>query len=206
LQLPGKRSKAHHGAMPNSEPHDLTLALKSLRAGDEAGLDHILQVVYSELQRIARNQMSKEKAGHTLQPTALVHEAYLRLVDDAAVGWQNRAHFFAVAARAMRQILVDHARRRDADKRGGDLQRVSLQDDLTPELPQAEFEFLDLHEAIEKLSALDAGLGRMVELRFFGGLTLDETAEVLGLSRRKVAKDWAFARVWLAQELSEDST
>ena len=191
--------------MDPSRPDNLTQALLALKAGDDAGLDHILQVVYEELRRIAAAQMAKEKTGHTLQPTALVHEAYLRLVDDAAVGWQNRAHFFAVAARAMRQILVDHARRRGADKRGGDMQRVSLHDELAPELPQSEFEFLDLHEAVEKLSALDAGLGRMVELRFFGGLTLDETAEVLALSRRKVAKDWAFARTWLAQELTGDA-
>ena len=182
--------------------HDLTLILQSLRHGDEAGLERILPIVYGELQNIARRQMAKEKAGHTLQPTALVHEAYLRLVNASAVPWENRAHFFAVAARAMRQVLVDHARRRDAHKRGGDQQRVSLSEDMAAEWAQSDFDLLDLHEALEKLSVVDAQLGRLVELRFFGGLTLDETAAVLGISRRKVAKDWSFARVWLARELS----
>ena len=188
--------------MDPSGPHDLTLALQSLRQGDEAGLERILPIVYAELQNIARRQMAKEKVGHTLQPTALVHEAYLRLVNESAITWENRAHFFAVAARAMRQVLVDHARRRNADKRGGGLQRVSLHEDIATEWAQSDFDLLDLHNALDKLSAVDAQLGRIVELRFFGGLTLDETAAVLGVSRRKVAKDWSFARVWLARELS----
>lgn len=185
-------------------PNDLTMALVSLRAGDEEALQQILPIVYDELHLIARGQMAKERVEHTLQPTALVHEAYLRLVRDEGAGWENRAHFFAVAARSMRQILVDFARKRLAEKRGGDLQRVSLHESLGSELPEAEFDLLDLHQTLEKLTALDSDLGRIVELRFFAGLTLDEVAEVVGVSRRKVAKDWAFARVWLARELTGD--
>lgn len=190
--------------MSREQPHDLTLALGSLRAGDEKQFEQILPIVYDELRRIAQNQMSQEHVGHTLQPTALVHEAYLRLLKEADSGWENRAHFFAVAARAMRQVLVDFARKRQAEKRGGDLQRVSLHEDFAHEMPEDSFDLLDLNDTLDKLTEKDPPLGRIVELRFFAGLTLDEVAEVVGYSRRKVAKDWAFARVWLARELSGD--
>jgi len=190
--------------MAPPESHDLTLALGSLRSGDKKQFEQILPIVYDELRLIAQNQMSQERVGHTLQPTALVHEAYLRLLPGVEEGWENRAHFFAVAARAMRQVLVDFARKRQAEKRGGDLQRVSLHEDFAHEMPASTFDLLDLNDTLEKLTAMDPPLGRIVELRFFAGLTLDEVAEVVGYSRRKVAKDWAFARVWLARELSGD--
>jgi len=179
----------------------LTRMLQRLDLADADQADQLLEVLYDELRLLAVGQMSRERPGHTLQPTALVHEAYLRLVDVDAVDWQGRAHFFGAAARAMRQILVDHARRRGAIKRGGDLRRVTIDENVTPDTA-TEFDLYDIHEAIEKLSAGDPLLGRLVELRFFGGLTLDETAEVLGVSRRKVAKEWAFARLWLADELA----
>ena len=191
--------------MSRPDPHELTLALDSLRAGERQQFELLLPLVYNELRVIASRQMSGERVEHTLQPTALVHEAYLRLAGGAELGWANRAHFFAAAARAMRQVLVDFARRKGADKRGGGLQRVSLHEDLAPELPGSDFDLLDLHESLEKLSGLDATLGRIVELRFFGGLTLDEVADVVGYSRRKVASEWAFARTWLARELTGES-
>jgi len=190
--------------MTDQPNNDLTIALGSLRAGDERQFEQILPIVYDELRLIAQNQMSQERVEHTLQPTALVHEAYLRLLKGADAGWENRAHFFAVAARAMRQVLVDFARKRQSEKRGGDLQRVSLHEDFAHELPASTFDLLDLNETLEKLTEMDPPLGRIVELRFFAGLTLDEVAEVVGYSRRKVAKDWAFARVWLAKELGGD--
>ncbi len=190
--------------MNRPAPDDITRALQSLRDGESQGFEEVLELTYDELRAIAARHMSGERPEHTLQPTALLNEAWLRISGDAEVGWENRAHFFAIAARAMRQVLVDHARKRSADKRGGLLQRVTLHEDIASELAQSEFDLLDLHDAVEKLSSLDESLGRIIELRFFGGLTLDETAAVMGVSRRKVAKDWAFARVWLSRELSDD--
>lgn len=186
-------------------PERVTEALRALRARDDGGgLEEILPAVYGDLRAIAARQMSGERPDHTLQPTALLNEAWIRLDREAGSGWENRAHFFAVAARAMRQVLVDHARKRGAARRGGQLQRVTLHDEISTDGPDPDFDLLDLHDAIERLSAQDPALGQMIELRFFGGLTLDETAEVLAVSRRKVAKDWAFARVWLARELTAD--
>ena len=179
----------------------VTLMLRHLDLADTDQSEQLLNLIYDELRRLAAGQMSRERINHTLQPTALIHEAFLRLVDVDQVSWEGRAHFFGIAARSMRQVLVDHARRSGAAKRGGDLQRVTLHEDLGEEVG-AEFDLIDLHAALDKLAGLDPHLGRMIELRFFGGLTLDEAAAVLGVSRRKVAKDWAFARLWLADELT----
>lgn len=181
--------------------HDITLMLRQLDLGDSHQGEQLLAVIYDELHRLAAGQMNRERADHTLQSTALVHEAFLRLVDVDNVTWEGRAHFYGVAARAMRQILVDHARQVGASKRGGDRRRVTLEENLVQD-PGADFDLFDLHEAIGRLDAQDPALGRMIELRFFGGLTLDEAALVLGVSRRKVAKDWAFARLWLSRELT----
>ena len=183
-----------------ADKHDLTLMLRQFDLGDPQHGEQLLAMIYDELHRLAAGQMSRERAGHTLQPTALVHEAYLRLVDAGNVPWEGRAHFYGVAARAMRQILVDHARKVGAVKRGGQWRRVTIDENLGPDL-DSEYDLFDLHEAVETLARQDPALGRMIELRFFGGLTLDETAAVTGVSRRKVAKDWAFARLWLAREL-----
>jgi RNA polymerase sigma factor (TIGR02999 family) len=182
------------------EKREVTAMLRQLDLADVHQGEQLLAVIYDELHRLAAGQMNRERVDHTLQPTALVHEAFLRLVDIDDVTWEGRAHFYGVAARAMRQILVDHARRVGAEKRGGNRQRVTFDDDLVPEAP-AGFDLLDLHEAIGRLDRQDPALGRMIDLRFFSGLTLDETAQVLGVSRRKVAKDWAFARLWLSREL-----
>jgi RNA polymerase sigma factor (TIGR02999 family) len=176
--------------------------LRQLDLTDPVQSEQLLDAIYEELRLLAIGQMSRERVGHTLQPTALVHEAYIRLVDVDSISWEGRAHFYGVAARAMRQILVDHARRKGSAKRGGGFQRVTLHENQASET-QTEFDLFDIHEAIEKLGHRDPGLGRIIELRFFGGLTLDETALVLNVSRRKVAKDWAFARLWLAAELME---
>lgn len=184
-----------------ADRNQVTLLLQDSNLADPGQGELLMGLVYDELKRLAAGQMSRERVDHTLQPTALVNEAFLRLVDAEQISWEGRAHFFGTASRAMRQILVDHARRAGAVKRGGQWRRVTLQDDLGPEF-NAEFDLFDLHEALEKLTELDPNLGRMIELRFFGGLTLDETAAVMGISRRKVAKDWAFARLWLAEELT----
>ena len=183
--------------------HRVTQILRALDLSDPKQAEELLSAVYDELRQLARGKLRHERADHTLQPTALVHEAYLRLVDGNAVGWESRRHFFGTAARAMRQVLVDHARRRAAGKRGGDWERVTLTTGIGEEHSDVA-PVLDLHDALEKLVARDEDLARLVELRFFAGLTLDEAADTLGISRRKVAKDWAVARVWLRRELGEE--
>ena len=178
----------------------VTQLLQNLNLADARQRDALVELVYDELREIARRQLRNERPGHTLQPTALVNEAYLRLFDADTNGWESRAHFFGVAARAMRQVLVDHARKRDAAKRGGELQRVTLVTDIA-EVGGGTTDVIDLHLALEKLAQNDDALARLVELRFFAGLTLDEAADVIGVSRRKVANDWAAARLWLQREL-----
>ena len=178
----------------------VTRILQNLNLADAKQRDALVELVYDELREIARRQLRNERPGHTLQPTALVNEAYLRLFDPASNGWESRAHFFGVAARAMRQVLVDHARKRDALKRGGELERVTLVTDIA-EAGGHETDVVDLHIALEKLAQSDDTLARLVELRFFAGLTLDEAADTVGVSRRKAANDWAAARLWLQREL-----
>lgn len=178
----------------------LTQILKNLDPSDARQRGELVALVYDELRTVAQRQLQHERPGHTLQPTALVNEVYLRLFDEPANGWENRAHFFGVAARAMRQVLVDYARKRLAAKRGGDPERVTLVTDIA-EVGDNATDVLDLHLALEKLSQNDEALARLVELRFFAGLTLDEAAAAIGVSRRKAAKDWAVARMWLQREL-----
>jgi RNA polymerase sigma-70 factor (ECF subfamily) len=167
-----------------------------------AGADRLLELVYAELRRIASRIMSRERADHTLQPTALVHEAYLRLIGGSALAWNDRAHFMSIAARAMRHVLIDHARRRDAEKRGGGAQRVTLEEGVLFG-HDPEMELLDLHRALEKLAREDERVARVVEMRVFGGMTVKEVAHVLGISERTAHDDWAMARMWLARELKE---
>ena len=156
--------------------------------------------IYAELRRLARRQMSAERQGHTLQPTALVHEAFARLADNPNLNWRNQAHFVGLAAGVMRQVLVDHARRRGAGKRGGDQQRVTFTDGLEPGQEET-FDVLELNAAIDKLARLHPDMARLVELRFFGGLNHEALMEALGQPRRTVDRNWQFARVWLAREL-----
>jgi RNA polymerase sigma factor (TIGR02999 family) len=169
-------------------------------AGDRSALDALLPVVYAELHRQAERALRRETPGHTLQATALVHEAYLRLVEQDHARWQNRAQFLGVAAHLMRRVLVDHARARHAAKRGGAAEAVTLGDvDVAREAPGVDV--LALHEALERLAGLDPAQARLVELRFFGGLTIEETAEALGISPATVKREWATARAWLRREL-----
>jgi RNA polymerase sigma factor (TIGR02999 family) len=175
-------------------------ALKSVKRGDTAALDRLLPVVYGEMRRLAASYLRAERKGHTLQPTALAHEAYLRLVGLRDFPWQNRAHFMGMAARAMRGILVDHARRRKAQKRGGGAAQVPI--DTAVMGGAAPVGFDDLDRALQDLARLSERQARVVELRFFGGLTIEETAEVLEISPVTVKRDWTFARAWLYRELS----
>jgi len=183
-------------------PERVTQLLVDWSNGDESALDKLMPVVYDELRRLASNYLRRERAGHTLQPTALVNEAYLRLVDQRQARWQNRAQFFGVAAQLMRRILVDHARVRQAQKRGGsDQQQLSLSHaDQVAQKPDVDL--LALHEALNQLAEIDEQQARIVELRFFGGLTIEETAEVIGISHATVERDWTMARAWLRRELS----
>lgn len=178
---------------------DVTLLLTAVRRGEPGSQDALLRLTYQELHRIATHYMRGERAEHTLAPTALVHEAWLRLVDGHDNTFEGRAHFFGVAAQAMRRVLVDHARRRQAAKRDGG-ERVTL--DAAHDVAISErTELLALDEALERLAALDARHARVVELRFFAGLSIEEVAEVLGISPATVKRDWTFARAWLHREL-----
>jgi RNA polymerase sigma factor (TIGR02999 family) len=168
--------------------------------GDQAADSRLMAVVYEDLRRVARRRLRGERADHSLAPTALVHEAYLRLVDLRRVRWQNRAQFFAIAARVMRQILVDHARAHAAAKRGGPGWKVPMADAVGATAPPA-VDLLDLDAALGKLAAIDARLGELVVLRFFGGLTVEEAAAALGLSPATVKRDWTRAQAWLFREL-----
>jgi RNA polymerase sigma factor (TIGR02999 family) len=179
---------------------DISALLGDWSRGDRGALDHLLPLVYRELRRIAARQLRTERADHTLQPTALVHEAYMRLVDQRHVDWQNRAHFFGVAAQVMRRILVDHARRHDAAKRWNGEQRVSI-DEANDVAAPNEMPILLFDHALGRLQLLDAELARIVELRTFGGLTIDEAAHVLKISPSSAKRDWRTARAWLTREL-----
>jgi RNA polymerase sigma factor (TIGR02999 family) len=179
---------------------NVTRLLLEAQSGDRAALNRLLPLVYEELRRVAQRQMRRERPGHTLLTTGLVHEAYLKLVDEAQVEWQSRAHFFGIAARAMRQILVDHARRRGAEKRGGEWRRTTLADKrLGLGVPMEELLALDV--ALDRLDALDSRLREVVEYRFFAGMSEEEIGEVLGVSTRTVRRDWVKARAWLYKEL-----
>jgi RNA polymerase sigma-70 factor, ECF subfamily len=181
---------------------DVTQVLEQLRGGDRKAADKLLPMVYDEFRALARHYLAQERANHTLQPTALVHEAYMKLVDQTRVDWQGKSHFFAVAAQAMRRILVDHARSRHRDKRGGGRARVVL-DEAVALSPQKDEDVIALDEALEKLAALDPRQAKVVELRFFGGMNVEEVAEALGVSKRTVEGDWTFARAWLSRALRE---
>ena len=170
--------------------------------GHRDALDELLPLVYDELRRLASRYLQREPDGHTLQPTALVHEAYLRLIDQRRVKWKNRAHFYGVSAKVMRRILVDHARARRAGKRGVGWERVPLVEDAAS-TDHADVDVLALDEALRRLSAFDPQQERIVELRYFGGLTIDETALVVGISPATVVREWTVAKAWLLNELSE---
>lgn len=190
--------------MNSPAPHDVTELLVAWSDGDQAARDRLMSVVYEELHRLARRYMRRESPGHTLQTSALVHEAFLRLVDQRNVHWQNRAHFFGIAAQMMRRILVDYARSRSNAKRGGGAQKLSLDENLVVSQERSA-EVVAVHEALEELTKFDARKGQIVELRFFGGLSIEETADVLGVSPGTVMHDWTLAKAWLRREISPES-
>src|SRR5437588_12441122 len=185
---------------PSVSPHRVTQLLREWTQGDDSALAELTPLVYEELRRLAHHFMEGQRPNHTLQTTALVNEAYLRLADQTKPNWQSRAHFFAVAARAMRQILVNYARSNRAQKRGGGAARIEL-DEAAILSPEQSKEIVDLHEALERLGTLDSRKGQVVELKYFGGLNYDEIAEVLNISPVTVRRDWEFAKLWLYTEL-----
>jgi RNA polymerase sigma factor (TIGR02999 family) len=187
--------------MMAGDPNEVTQLLLEAQRGDRGALDRLLPLVYAELRRIAASHLRREREGHTLQPTALVHEAYLQLVDERSLQWQNRAHFLGIAAYLMRQLLVAHARRRKASKRAGAHAHVTL-DEAVHGDGGAQADVLALNEALEALMQKDPQRARIVELRYFGGLSIEETAEVLGVGTATVERGWRTARAWLLRELT----
>jgi len=182
-------------------PHEVTQLLVAWGNGDQTARDQLMPLVYAELHRLAHHYMSLEKPGHTLQTSALVNEAFVKLVDQRDVQWQNRAHFFGIAAQMMRRILVDYARNRGFAKRGGKAQQVTLNEELIVS-EERNAEVVALDEALNGLAALDPRKGQIVELRFFCGMSIDETAEVLGVSSGTVMRDWTLAKAWLRKEMT----
>jgi RNA polymerase sigma factor (TIGR02999 family) len=187
--------------MANTSPHQVTRLLDDWSRGDRRALDALMPVVHDELHRLARGYLARERAGHTLQPTALVNEAYLRLVGERDMRWQNRAHFIAVTAQLMRFILVDHCRKKRNAKRGGHVRRTTFDENLEI-TTERDDELLALDEALSKLSQQDERKSRIAELRYFGGLSVEETAEALSISVATVMRDWRLTKAWLHRELS----
>ena len=197
-------SRLNHASKSSME--EITQLLLKWRAGDTTALERLIPLVYNELRRLARQCMRKERAGHTLQTTALVNEAYLRLVKSSRVDWQDRAHFFAVASQLMRRVLVDEARRRKLQKRGGEFTRLTLSDEGLPARQQREIDLIALDEALERLAEFAPRKCKVVEMRFFGGLSIDQTSAVLGVSVDVVKREWRTAKLWLLEELSSRRT
>ncbi|MFL6273993.1 MAG: sigma-70 family RNA polymerase sigma factor [Blastocatellia bacterium] len=186
--------------MSRQAPEDVTQLLLKWREGDRSALDQLMPLVYDELRRAARRCLRRERAGHTMQTTTLVHEAYLRLVDASRVPWHDRAHFFAIAAGLMRRVLIDEARKRHFQKRGGTLARIPLAESLMAS-PERDVELMALDEALDRLAAFAPRKCRVVELRFFSGLSIEQTAVALGVSTDIVKREWRTAKLWLLREL-----
>jgi RNA polymerase sigma factor (TIGR02999 family) len=186
-------------------PRDVTALLGAWGRGDQTALDQLLPLVYAELRRVAARQLRHERPHHTLQPTALVHEAYLRLVDQRGADWQSRTHFFGVAARIMRRILVDHARRHGASKRGEGVSCLPIDEAKDVAVSAVDVPILALDHALDRLEKVDAELAKVVELRAFGGLTIEETAQVLRVSPSTAKRDWRTAKAWLTRELGSEA-
>ena len=186
--------------MPTQSPGAVTQLLRAWSDGEDGALERLTPLVEVELRRLARAYMRRERRGHTLQPTALVNEAFLRLTDARRIRWQDRAHFLGISARLMRRVLVDHARARGYRKRGGGAQRVTLHEELITS-PDPALDVVALDRALEALATVDVRKSRMIELRFFGGLSVEETAEVLHVSTDTVKRDWRLAKLWLLREL-----
>jgi len=189
-------------SQPELKTREITRMLREWSDGKREALDELMPLVYEELHRQAARYLHRESQGHTLQTTALIHEAYLKLVDQREVQWQNRAHFFAIAAQAMRRILVDYARTKQREKRGGGDAKLPLGEAISVAVDEKAVDLIALDEALTKFAAIDFQQARVVELRYFSGLSLEETAEVLHISRATVARDWNVARAWLHRELT----
>lgn len=190
--------------MNENPSSDITQMLIELTDGNKEVVNDILPLVYAELKKLAGNYLRKERGNHTLQPTALVHEAYMKLIDQRQVKWQNRSHFFGIAAQVMRRILMDYARRHKAEKRGGEGENLSLEEDFIIIEKGRSAELLALDEALENLAKVDEMKAKIVELRYFGGLSVEETAEVLGVSEITVKRHWRMAKAWLYGQLSDN--
>jgi len=210
-QLAKSAGESHHGSRSGGtlsvsktltmDQSDITILLQRAGKGDKSSESELLQLVYSELHRLASAYMRRERKDHTLQPSALVNEAYVKLIGTKDIPWQNRSHFYSTAARVMRNILIDYARTRSAERRGGAPAKMELREDLLVVDEQPD-RFLVLDEALNRLAAMDERQAQVVELRFFGGLSVEETAAVLSVSEKTVKRDWAVARAWLEAELS----
>jgi RNA polymerase sigma-70 factor (ECF subfamily) len=181
---------------------NVTQLLIDLSNGDRNAVDLLLPVIYDELRKLAANYLRRERPDHTLQPTALVHEAYIRLVDQTRVNWQNRAHFFGVAAQIMRRLLVDHARRHNAEKRGQDFQKITLDENIDRAVERSTM-LIALDDALQALAEFDEQKARVVELRYFGGLSIEETADVMGVTPTTIKRHWRFAKAWLHGEMEK---
>lgn len=190
--------------MTYDQSEQTTTLLDAVSGGDRQAADKLMSLLYDEFRRLAADYLNREKPQHTLQPTALVHEAFLRLVNQQHVTWQGRSHFFAIGAQAMRRILVDHARRKKREKHGGGLQRIELEESMTISKSRDE-DLLAIDDALQELAKVDPRQAKIVELRFFGGLTVAEVAEVLGVSKRTVEYEWTMVRAWLRRELSGET-
>jgi RNA polymerase sigma factor (TIGR02999 family) len=190
-----------HSSMSSSK--NVTQLLADWGNGDKQALEELMAAVYQELHRLADYYLRRERQGHTLQATALINEAYLKIIDQHSVNWQNRAHFFGVAAQMMRRILVDHARSHLYAKRGGGAQKLTLDEALSLPQQERDLELVALDDALQRLDALDAQQAKIIELRFFGGLTIEETAEVLGISPATVKREWSWAKAWLYNEIKK---
>ena len=190
--------------MSREQGQDITQLLVELTDGNKEVVNEILPLIYTELRKLAGGYLRKERGNHTLQPTALVHEAYMKLIDQRQIKWQNRAHFFGIAAQVMRRILLDYARQHKAEKRGGAGENMSLEENLIIIQGEKSAELLALDEALENLAKIDEMKAKIVELRYFGGLSVEETAEVLGVSAITIKRHWRMAKAWLYGQLSND--
>jgi RNA polymerase sigma factor (TIGR02999 family) len=193
---PSNEGESAQSNMTTDQPSDVTRLLLAWNKGDRSALDHLIPIVYDELRRLARRQLRSEDAGHSLQPTLLANEVYIRLIDQKRVNWQNRAHFFGAAAQIIRRVLVEHARARGRLKRGGDALKVTLYDEVSATVA-VQLDLVALDDALTQLAKLDPQQERVIELRFFAGLSIEETSEALNISPATVKRDWATGRAWL---------
>jgi RNA polymerase sigma factor (TIGR02999 family) len=200
LDMQARNRAREKPTLSQQREDNVTRLLIEVSSGDQGAVDLLLPVIYDELRKLAANYLRRERPDHTLQPTALVHEAYIRLVDQTRVNWQNRAHFFGVAAQIMRRLLVDHARKHNAEKRGQDFQKLSLDENIDRAVERSS-ELIALDDALKALAEFDEQKARLVELRYFGGLSIEETADVLGVTPTTVKRHWRFAKAWLHGEM-----